>query len=109
MIALIVTIQIKPQHKRAFMESMAGDARGSNNDEPGCLRFDVLQDNEDPNRIHLYEIYKDQAAVDAHRRAPHYLKWRDTVKDWFAAENVRRVATPVYPPDTAWRKRRTRV
>jgi len=68
------------------------------------VRFDVLQDNEDPNRIHLYEVYKDQAAVDAHRQAPHYLKWRETVKDWFAAENVRRVATPVYPPDNTWRK-----
>ena len=104
MIALIVTIQIKPAHKNAFMESMMGDARGSNYDEPGCIRFDVLQDNEDPNRIHLYEVYKDQAALDAHRQAPHYLKWRETVKDWFAAENVRRVATPVYPPDNIWRK-----
>ena len=55
MIALIVTIQIKPEHREAFMESMFGDARGSNNDEPGCLRFDVLQDSEDPNRIFLYE------------------------------------------------------
>ena len=81
------------------------DARGANHDEPSRLRFDVLQDSEDPNRIHLYEVYKDQAALEAHRRAPHYLKWRETVKDWFAAENVRRVATPVYSPDSAWRKR----
>ena len=102
MIALIVTIQIQPEHREAFMESMLDDARGSNNDEPGCLRFDVLQDSEDPNKIHLYEVYKDQAAVDAHRQAPHYTKWRETVQDWFAAETVRRVASPVYPPETAW-------
>ena len=56
MIALVVTIKIKPGHKEAFMASMMDDARGSNNDEPGCLRFDVLQDNEDPNKIHLYEV-----------------------------------------------------
>ena len=56
MIALVVTINIEPGHKEEFMASMMGDARGSNNDEPGCLRFDVLQDNEDPNRIHLYEV-----------------------------------------------------
>ncbi len=102
MIALIVTIEIQPEHREAFMESMLDDARGSNNDEPGCLRFDVLQDNEDPNKIHLYEVYKDQAAVDAHRQAPHYTKWRETVQDWFAAETVRRVASPVYPPEAAW-------
>jgi len=103
MIALIVTIQIKPEHRDAFMESMLDDARGSNNDEPGCLRFDVLQDSEDPNKIHLYEVYKDQAAVDAHRQAPHYTKWRETVQDWFAAETVRRVASPVFPPEESWR------
>ncbi|HJN86554.1 MAG: putative quinol monooxygenase [Dehalococcoidia bacterium] len=96
MIALIVSIKIKKGHKEAFMASMMGDAHGSNNDEPGCLRFDVLQDNEDPNRIHLYEVYKDQAAVDAHRAAPHYTKWRETVKDWFDGEIGRSVATPIH-------------
>ena len=96
MIALIVSIKIKEGHKEAFMASMMGDAEGSNNDEPGCLRFDVLQDNEDPNRIHLFEVYKDQAAVDAHRAASHYTKWRETVKDWFDEEIGRSVATPIH-------------
>ena len=102
MIALIVTIQIQPEHREAFMESMLDDARGSNNDEPGCLRFDVLQDTEDSNRIHLYEVYKDQAALDAHRQATHFIKWRETVQDWFAAETVRRMATPVFPLEQSW-------
>ena len=105
MIGLIVTIKIKPEHKEAFMESMYGDARGSNNDEPGCLQFDVLQDSEDPNRIFLYEIYRDEAAVEAHRQAPHYTKWRDTVKDWFDGEVTRHLATPIYPKDADWAKR----
>ncbi len=105
MIALMVTINIKPEHKDAFMASMLGDARGSNNDETGCLRFDVLQDTEDPNRIHLYEVYRDEAALDAHRNAPHFVKWREEVKDWFATENVRQIASPVYPPEEKWNKR----
>ncbi len=105
MIALMVTINIKPEHKDAFMASMLGDARGSNNDETGCLRFDVLQDTEDPNRIHLYEVYRDEAALDAHRNAPHFVKWREECKDWFATENVRQIASPVYPPEEKWNKR----
>ena len=103
MIALVVSFKIKAAHKDAFMASLFDDAKGSNEDEPGCLRFDVLQDNEDPNRIHLYEVYKDQAAVDAHRQAPHYLKWRETVSDWFDGELSRAVATPVYPTEANWR------
>ena len=42
---------------------------------------DVLQDNEDENRLHLFEVYQDEAAVDAHRNAPHYLKWREECAD----------------------------
>ena len=102
--ALVVTIQIKPEHKEAFMEAMLDDARGSVGNEPGCLRFDVLQDTEDPNRIHLYEVYRDEAAIEAHRQAPHYLKWRETTKDWRAAEPVRHVCTTVFPVDGDWSK-----
>ena len=101
MIALMVTINIKPGHKDAFMASMLDDARGSNKDEPGCLRFDVLEDNDNPNQIHLYEVYQDQAALDAHRQAPHFTKWRETVGDWFDGEPSRKVCTPVFRAEDA--------
>ena len=103
MCVLMVTLQVKPERREQFMEAMLGDARGSNEDEPGCLRFDTLQDTEDPNRIHLYEVYRDEAAFKAHQQAPHYLKWRDTVRDWFASPTVRHVCRNVYPQDQAWR------
>ena len=103
MIVLMVTIHIKPEHKDAFMEEMMGDAIGSNRDEPGCLRFDVLQDNDDDNTIHLYEVYTDEAALEAHRQAPHFLKWREAVADWREGDPVRALCTNVYPPDDAWR------
>ena len=100
---LMVNIRIKEVHKEEFMKEMMGDAIGSNRDEPGCLRFDVLQDNDDPNLIHLYEIYKDEAALEAHREAPHYKKWRAAVGDWFDGEITRSVCTNVFPADDAWR------
>src|SRR5215510_3530319 len=80
--ALMVTIKIKAGHRDAFMEAMLSDARGSVHDELGCLRFDVLQDVKDPNTIYLYEVYRDEAAMEAHRQAPHFVKWRETVADW---------------------------
>ena len=102
--ALVVTIQIKPEYREPFMEAMLQDARGSVENEPGCLRFDIVQDTEDPNRIHLYEVYRDEAAIEAHRQAPHFLKWRETVKDWHAADPVRRLCVTVFPEDSVWRK-----
>ena len=101
---LLVSIQVKPEHREAFIEATLDDARGSVQDEPGCLRFDVLQDDKDPNRIYLYEVYRDQAAIEAHRQTAHLLKWRETVQDWFTTPiQVQRCAT-VFPPDQAWHK-----
>ena len=56
MYVIVATLQIQQEHRETFIEEMLNDARGSVNDEPGCLRFDVIQDEKDPNRIYLYEI-----------------------------------------------------
>ncbi len=95
MIALVVIIEIKPGYRQQFMESMLDDAQHSVQDEPGCLRFDVLEDRQDSNRIFLYEVYEDDAALEAHGQTPHFLRWKKTVKDWFASETVVYRATPV--------------
>ncbi|HEX9872154.1 MAG TPA: putative quinol monooxygenase [Candidatus Tectomicrobia bacterium] len=102
MLALLVTIKIKPGYRDAFVESLLDDARGSVNNEPGCLRFDVLQDNADPNRIFLYEVYKDEQALEAHRQTPHFQKWREAVKDWFDGELQLQVCSTVFPTEQAW-------
>ncbi len=53
--------------------------------EPGCLRFDVLQEPEDSSRFILYEAYKTVDDAAAHKTTAHYLQWRDTVADWMAS------------------------
>ena len=100
MIGLIVTINIKPEHKAAFMASLEGDGRGSNNDEPGCLQFDVHADPNDENIVYLYEVYVDRAAWEtAHRAAPHYTKWRETVSPWFDGDPTRVELAPIFTKD----------
>jgi hypothetical protein len=42
----------------------------------------VVQDANDDHRIWLYEVYKDEAAFQAHTQAPHFLKFRDLSGDW---------------------------
>lgn len=106
MYVIIAPIQIKEGYKEQFVEAMLDDAKGSVNDEPGCLRFDVIQDAADPNRIWLYEVYVDEAAFQAHLEAPHFIKWRDTVKDWRAdggLQGAGRGAYNIWPPDAEWK------
>ena len=76
MYGIVATINIKPGFKEQFMVSMLEDADGSVNNEPGCLRFDVLEDSENPNRIYLMEEYVDEAALQSHTQQPHFIKWR---------------------------------
>lgn len=104
MYVLVVKIQIKPEFREQFMRSMVEvDARGSVENEPGCLRFDVIQDESDPNRIYLYEVYRDEAAFQAHLKATHFVEWRDTVKDWYAAPSEVARGRSVFPADADWR------
>ncbi len=104
MYVIVAPIKIKPEHKEAFIESMLDDAVGSVSNEPGCLRFNVIQDRENPNKIYLFEVYKDKAAFDAHLQTPHFIKWRDTVKDWFAEPVKGARGTNIFPTDADWHK-----
>src|SRR5437763_13647546 len=104
MYALFATIHIQPEHRDAFIAEMLGDARGSVGNEPGCFRFDVLQDDKDLNTIYLYEVYKDQAAMDAHVQTPHFIKWRDAVQDWYASPISAVTFSPIYPAPEDWTK-----
>jgi len=76
MLAIWVKVRVKPEGRQRFLEAIEVDALGSERDEPGCLRFNVLQDEQDQNVYYFFEVYKDQAALEAHRSMPHYAVWR---------------------------------
>ena len=74
--ALWVKVRVLPDHRERFLNAVETDALGSERDEPGCLRFNVLQDAEDENTYYFYEVYEDDAALEAHREMPHYAIWK---------------------------------
>ena len=104
MYVIIAPIQIQEGHKDAFIEAVVKDARNSVNYEPEYLRFDVIQDANDPNRIWLYEVYQDEAAFQAHLQALHLLKFRETTQDWRAEgpQGTDRGSANIWPPDADW-------
>src|ERR1700730_15908211 len=76
MIAIWVKVRVKPDGRERFLKAIEVDALGSEGDEPGCARFNVLQDAQDQKTYYFYEVYKDAAALEARRAAPHYAVWR---------------------------------
>lgn len=76
MLALWVKVRVKPDRRADFLKAIEVDAIGSERDEPGCLCFNVMQDREDANVYYFCEVYRDEAALEAHRATPHYAVWR---------------------------------
>ena len=66
MFAIFVTLKVKNQYIEEFRKASFGDSEGSVRDEPGCFRFDVLQNSTKNNIFHLYEVYEDTVAFEAH-------------------------------------------
>ncbi len=81
MIATFVHVWVKEEFIEDFIEASVANHRESVK-EPGNLRFDVLQDDQDPSKFVLYEAYESEDAAAEHKKTSHYLKWREKVADW---------------------------
>jgi quinol monooxygenase YgiN len=103
--ALVVKIHMKAEYREQFIKEMWADAIGSEKKEPGCLMFNIVNDKADPNILFLFEVYKDDKAVEAHMKMPHFVKWLETTKNWLAAPLEIMPSTTIYPPADAWEKR----
>lgn len=84
MFVTIVHVHVKPEHIDDFIRTTAENHHRSVQ-EPGNLRFDVLQKGDDPAEFALYEAYEDEAASLAHKETIHYLKWKEQVAPWMQA------------------------
>ena len=80
---VFVHVHVKPERRDDFLAASLENARNTVR-EPGALRFDVVQQIDDPDRFVLYEVYRDEAGMLAHKETDHYARWRDTVADWMA-------------------------
>ena len=78
---VIVSLQVKPDMVDQFLETIGETSRASRRDEPGCLRFDVVRDNDDPHHYLFYEVYRDADAFAAHRDSDHYAQWREAADE----------------------------
>ena len=93
-------LPVKPERVNGFIEAVKLDGIGSTWNEPGCLRFDVYQNIDQPAELWLYEVYANPEAFQYHTTTPHIEKWRDTVNDWYAGERPPGVrGRNIWPPD----------
>ena len=99
MYALVVPLKVKPEMREKFLAAAQEDSTCSVRDEPGCVRFDVLQDSTDLNRFFFYEVYLDESAVEAHRASAHYARWRAVAPEVLAEPTNASRCTTLFPKE----------
>ena len=103
MYILMVRLKVKLDRVDDFIKASIGDAEGSVRNEPGCRRFDIIQDADNPTLLAFTEVYNDEAAFEAHKTYPHFAEWDAAVKDMFDGEVEVSFCRPVYPRgDATW-------
>lgn len=105
MIIVQVFVHVKPDALAAFMAATVENARNSVA-EPGVVRFDVVQQEDDPTRFLLIEIYRTPADPISHKETAHYATWRDTVAPMMAEPRRGVKYRAVFPEPAEWERPR---
>jgi quinol monooxygenase YgiN len=101
MLIVHVHVWVKPEFVEAFKEATIENASASLK-EPGVARFDVIQQQDDPAKFILVEVYRSAEAAAAHKETPHYAKWRDAVAPMMAQPRSSVKFTNIFPGDEGW-------
>ena len=96
-----VFVHVKPDQVEAFKAASLENATNSAQ-EPGIARFDVIQQQDDPTRFVLVEVYRTPEDPARHKETAHYLKWRDTVADMMAEPRSAIKYDNIFPGEEGW-------
>ncbi|MCX6083187.1 MAG: putative quinol monooxygenase [Chloroflexi bacterium] len=90
MIVQVVYLDVQANRLDDFLTEASANARASLL-EAGVTRFDLLQQADDPLKFMLYEVYRNQTDLDAHRLTPHFKRWQEMGLPTLSGERVRRM------------------
>lgn len=105
MLIVHVFVHVKADAVDAFTAATLENARNSVR-EPGVVRFDVVQQEADPTRFLLIEIYRTPADPAQHKETAHYATWRDTVEPMMAEPRQSVKYRALYPESAEWERPR---
>ncbi len=92
----VVTFTVPPAGMDRFLSISKEDGRISLKEEPGCIGFDVLLPQGEPDTVMLIETYRDHAAYEAHRVTPHFLAFVKGAQE-IGAQRSAHVGSRYYP------------
>lgn len=96
-----VHVHVKPEFVEAFRQATVENARQSVQ-EPGVARFDVIQQQDDPNRFVLAEVYRTPEDPARHKETAHYQTWAAAVVEMMAEPRRSVKYDHVFPDEAGW-------
>lgn len=96
-----VLAHVKPEQVETFKAATLENAKNSVK-EPGVARFDVIQQQDDPTRFVLVEVYRTPDDPARHKETAHYQKWRDSVAEMMSEARTSIKYTNIFPEDQGW-------
>lgn len=101
MLIVHVHVHVKPDAVDRFRVATLDNARNSVR-EQGVVRFDVVQQDDDPTRFVLVEIYRTADDPARHKATPHYAAWRDAVEPMMAEPRRSVKYHEIFPAPERW-------
>ncbi|MBN2104761.1 antibiotic biosynthesis monooxygenase [bacterium] len=98
MFIVLVHVHVKPGCIEDFIQISIENAKNSIL-EAGVARFDVIQQQDDPNRFVLVEVYRTPEDPARHKETAHYQKWRDAVAEMMAEPRYSVKFDNLFPKD----------
>lgn len=80
-VGLIAEFEVPSRDFDRFLAAARRELRAVRDNEPGCLRFDVLVFDEDAGRGAFVEVFADEDAAQKHRDLLHFKAFFDEIAD----------------------------
>lgn len=101
MLVVHVHIHVKSECIDDFITATVENASNSIQ-EHGVARFDLIQQNDDPTRFILVEVYRTAEDPARHKETTHYQRWRDSVAEMMAEPRSSVKYENIFPYDEGW-------
>ena len=86
MLGTFFAINVRPEHRQAFLNASIFAAQSVISEDPGVFQFHVMVDATNPNRFYFYDVFQNEAAIQAHRDTSAFQNWWNTVQPMMAGD-----------------------
>ncbi len=101
MLIIHVHVHVRAESVDAFIAASRANAAGSAR-ERDVVRFDIVQQDDDPTRFVFIEAYRTAEGPAAHKETAHYKTWRETVEPMMAEPRRSTKYHEIAPTAPAW-------